>query len=385
MSTGQPYSVLQRDSLDLCIEAIDSTGRFKDDFFDMLSIGINRGCFLPSEILLNVISKALYWQQEDHCYRLFNLLSYDLRLRKPLKLKYLKNLIDSCLDAITNYLSTSSSTMIPAVTLALQYIICVFHKDIALHCIEKESKEEGSKYLVEKIKWSTFEHTIQLLFELVQHPLSDYGTNLSISALVNELLALICVPLLSPFRMRVIDLVNKVALSISMSLNEVPSLATRKLLLVQLPSLYLQQTVIDYYLEREYILHSSAAHFQNTESYRDSVMSLNKFCCVHLCRLPYTHSRELHSPAFFLFLLCSLLKSHIKLLIGCPTVVLDSLSSSNCTTHFSEELSVCLNSIKPHVEKLVERLSEDEHLIAVITDPDCWMYLQLMVDMTSLS
>ena len=142
----------------------------------MLSIGINRGCFLPSEILLNVISKALYWQQEDHCYRLFNLLSYDLRLRKPLKLKYLKNLIDSCLDAITNYLSTSSSTMIPAVTLALQYIICVFHKDIALHCIEKESKEEGSKYLVEKIKWSTFEHTIQLLFELVQHPLSDcYG------------------------------------------------------------------------------------------------------------------------------------------------------------------------------------------------------------------
>ena len=64
VSTGQPYSVLQRDSLDLCIEAIDSTGRFKDDFFDMLSIGINRGCFLPSEILLNVISKALYWQQE---------------------------------------------------------------------------------------------------------------------------------------------------------------------------------------------------------------------------------------------------------------------------------------------------------------------------------
>ena len=381
--TGQPYSVLQCDSLDLCIEAIDSTGRFKDDFFDMLSIGINRGCFLPSKVLLTVISKALYWQQKDHSYRLFDLLSYDLRLRKPLKLKHLKNLIDSCLDAIAGYSSSTSSPSIPAITLALQYIICVFHKDIAQQFTEKEDKEEERKYLVEKIKWTTFEHTIQLLFELVQNHVSDYAVDQQISTLVNKLLVLICVPLLSPFRLRVIDLVNKIALSISMSLNEV--LSVGKLLLMQIPSVYLQQTVIDYYLEREYILHSSAAHFQNTESYRDSVMSLNKFCCVHLCRLPYTHSKKLHSPAFFLFLLCSLLKSHIKLLIGYPTVMLGPSSSSQCTLNFSEELSVCLNSIKPHIEKLVERLSEDENLIAVITDPDCWIYLQLMVDMTNLS
>lgn len=396
--TSRPYNDLKQDQLLLSVKAIDSPGRFKEDLFDILSIGVNEGSYLPGDVIPMIISKALYWSHEHHCYLLFDLLSRDLILRKKYRLKQLKKIIDCCFDAISLYVSSTSSCPSPstsfpslaAVLLTLQYIISVFQRDVEQCCAEEE--REDLKCLVDRIKPNTLEHTVRLLFDLVKCDHTHQSlSHHKVSDLVRELLNLVCLPLLSPstHNTRTFDMMKKVALNMSMFLSKV-SFVIRRQILLQLPSLYLQQTIIDYHLETEYKLHSSATHFQNTELYRSSSMSLNKFCCVHLCRLPYTHSGELHSLSFFLFLLSSLLKNHIQLLIGFP-VVHQPLSLS-CTTpqhqalgQVSEELSVCLASIKPHIERLVERLSEDENLIVAITEQECWRNLQLLVDMTEVT
>lgn len=393
---GRPYSQEKLDPLRLSVQTINSPGRFIGDFFDILNVGVNGGSYIPSDLIVTIIRAALYWRNEQHCLRLFQLLQQDLRLRKTVKFRHFKELLAMCLDAVEDCMkpvpSSSSPPLLPslrAVELALQYVISVLQKDLIQHCME-QGKELERKTLVERIKWTTLERTIQVLFSLVHSQLSERGPTQQLDGLVRELMTVLCLPLHLPSHHttpQCLELMQKVAMNFSLLLSKVPSLAMRQLLLRKLPSVYLRQIVIDYHLEMEFTLHSSAAHFHNTVSYRNSEMSLNKFCCVHLCRVPYRHSGELHSPAFFLFLLCTLLQSHLKLLMGFPMVFqpVSYHTPSQPATHLNEELSVCLLSIKPHIERLVDRLSEDENLLATITEQDCWMYLQLLVKMTDLS
>lgn len=394
---GRPCTQEKLDPLRLCVQNI---GSFIGDLFDMLNTAVNGGYYLPSEQILAIINAALFWTREEHCHRLFQLLQHDLRLRPAVKLKLLKELLTTCLDATEDYTNPSplSSFSAPvhsltAVELTLHYVISALQKDLMQHCKEEEG-EQGRKCLIERvISWSCLQHVMKVMFSLVDCQLTEptHPLTQQMSRLVRELMTLLCLPLLPPSldtKPQRLELVDKVAFSFSVSLGKVWSLTMRQQLLHQLPSVYLQQTVIDYHLETEFRLHTSAAHFHNTESFRNSAMSLSKLCCVHLCRVPYNHSGDLHSPAFFLFLLCTLLQSHLKFLLGFP-MVCQPLSfacpSSQQSPQLSEELSACLVSVKPHIERLVDRLSEDERLLATITDQECWTFLQLLVKMTEPS
>ena len=389
---SRPYTQEKLESLRLCVQNI---GSFTGDLFDIMNTAINSGNYLPPDQILTIINSALYWTRDEHCHHLFQLLQHDLSLRPALKFKMLRVLLSTCLYAAedcTKPVKHSSSVLpsLTAVELSLQYIISALQKDLMQHCNEAE----GEQSLIEKvIKWTCLQQVMEVLFSLVQCQLAEpnHPQVQQMGRVVRELMALLCLPLLLPFPLsnpRRLQLMKEVAFKFSECLGKVGSLPMRQQLLHQLPSVYLQQNVIDYHLETEFRLHTSAAHFQNTESLRDSAMSLSKLCCVHLCRVPYSHSGDLHSLAFFLFLLCTLLQSHLKFLMGFPMVSWPlpySCSSSQQCPHLSEELSVCLVSVKPHIERLVDRLSEDEKLLANITEQDSWTFLQLLVRMTDLS
>lgn len=380
---GHPYTEQQMDSLELCLKKIDNLGSFCIDFMDILSLGACRGRYIPAECLEAVVQASLSWQQEDHLHSLYFYLQQDLGLRPlgSLGKSALSHMLEVCITSLitisqeagsspTNDESPTSPT---ACLLLMQYIATALLLSLGdltgchLPLIQRVLKQR------------TLVKLVDVLFLVTNNTLCREFT--VFSAIQQQLLALLCLPLATTQHK---SLVNHISHEFANRLLHVQSWESKRHLLLQVPSDLLRENLLERLLEVEFLLHPSASHFENTSSMQHSSMSLSKFCCVHLCRVPYQPSSgEPGNVTYFMSLLCYLLQSHILCLTGSPPVTLPGLESSTPRgTCSSDELQASLASVKPHIAGLVDRISEDERLLTSLIQPECWMYLQLLGNLT---
>ena len=207
-------------------------------------------------------------------------------------------------------------------------------------------------------KWPFFSKIIQMII-LVAKNTNIQGLVITYNELLDDLFLLFCVPL--SLKSSSHEVAQSIAFAFEEQLRGVESLDVRRHLLQLIPSMLLKEIVLDMHLENEFKYHRSDV--TGIQTSQDEPMSLNKFCWIHLCRMPYYPNGSLHDLSFFLYLLYSLLESHLLLVTN----------QSSQPTH---DLSVVLDSLKPHVAGLVDRLSEDEVLLARLVTPCCWGDIQ---------
>ncbi len=236
-----------------------------------------------------------------------------------------------------------------ALQLTLNYFVKVLTSShLSSTCVNKTTK------------WPFFSKIIQMIV-LVSKNTNLQGVVITYNELLDDLFLLLCVPLSVKSSSHVVA--QSIGFVFEEQLRGVKSLDVRRHLLQLIPSVLLKEIVLDIHLENEFKYHRPDV--TGVQTSQDEPMSLNKFCWIHLCRMPYYPNGSLHDLSFFLYLLYSLLESHLLLV---------TLSSK--PTQVPHDLSMVLESMKPHVAGLVDRLSEDEVLLARLVSPCCWSDIQ---------
>ena len=384
---GQPYTEQQMDSLKHCMKEVDNLGTFFVDFMDILSLGASRGRYIPTDCLESLILASLKWQQEDRLRSLYFFLQQDLGLRPlgNLGKSMLSQLLEACISSLKAIVSeragsssSSSSECHPCPTACLlltQFITMALLQSLG------DPIECHLPLILRVLKHQTLVKLIDVTFLVTNSRLCQDFTVLS--AIQQQLLVLLCLPLATSQHH---GMVNHISQEFANHLLRIQSSESKRNLLLQIPSEFLRENLLERLLEVEFSLHPSASHFEKTSSMQNNPMSLSKFCCVHLCRVPYHPSLgEPGNVAYFLSLLCYLLQSHILRLTGSLPVTLPGLEYTvPQRTCNSDELQASLASVKPHIAGLVDRISEDGRLLTSLVQPECWMYLQLLGNLTEL-
>lgn len=380
------YSITDLQAVDLHLKDIGDIGQLVCDLFEILSNAISKRQYLPEDRLKIILNASQNWKREDCVHKMHQILRADLELRPPgnPSTSLIQNTISTSLNGLVTSLLSSSPSNLTALQCQLHYIVNVLTK---YHHPLAENKQFSVKEItiqIDKVLKRSILKQIVGLLSTVNHLLLKSSSTLGIlSELHQDLQTLLCLPLLSTSSSRTKDIVCLLAEELS----QISSLNERKTLLQLLPSDLLREKIIDLHLEKECCLHSSADHFRNTELFQNAESSFSKFCCVHLCRMPYQHDGKLQDPSYLLFLLCSLLQALLSLHMGGPNVSLPFLTSHIPTSEIScsAESRGILASVKSHIPHFIDRLMEDANILEYLVQPQCWMYLQLLCKMTDLT
>lgn len=382
---GQPYTVTERDHLDLIMEDI---GTFMTDLFDVISAALSRHHYIEAMCIHKLLSLSLLWTSEKCIHRLYFLLQQDLQIQPYKPNEYFVEDLHSTVDKLNKLLrthsKTSSSSEVDSLSissllplqLSLNYLVNVltrYVKSVSIDC---------NQHLIKKTtEWSFLRQIIRLIFKTSKDKILKNMNIYLLKAIEQDSYILLCLHLHGDNIQR--DLIKRIAFYFEEQLRTISSLDKRISILQSIPSDLMKEVVIDVHLENEFTLHPSACNFNKTEELQGSSFSLIKFCCVHLCRIPYYCSGEVHDLSYFLFLLCTLFQSHLYLLTGGPPTLSPPIHTK-FTYYIPEDFESILESIRPHVAGLVDRLSEDEVLLAQLVSSDCWTYVQLMTNLIGM-
>jgi hypothetical protein len=346
------------------------------DFFAILREGTSKGLVLPDNILSAALNSSVKsWKHIDCIKELYVILSIELKSRslnspsysliKPLLVQTIDELKTMMLDDdVLHHLDGCSDFI--SLQLRLHYIVEVLNHQRIVDVNHQLVELLLSRHLLK--------HIVSLLVKISTYMTqrrSETTISFSITQLYDDL------HIISSLPTRNADLNSKVDEIVHLfveELNHIHNTDIKKSLLLSISSNSLLEKVIDLHLEKEFSLHPSAVNFINTSMYQGSASSLSKFCCVHLCRMPFKLNGGLNAPDYMLFLLCTLLR---LLILHDTSVFLKN--PSNFDTYRS-----ILNSVKSHVPVFIDRLMEDESIMELVVQPECWSYLQLLGNMTDL-
>ena len=370
---GQPYDDFQREVLSDVL-AHETSGLCLNDFLNILDSGITRNRYIPGAELLTIIRRCYDWQVDCATASVFALLLKDLAIR-PIQSGDLVEIFDFCVEKFGSILSphSSNNVFLTPVHLTLQYL------EKALVLCQKKPRIIASFY--KDLGRCGMSQLVTLVVQVVNHihRLSSPSGDLGIDILAH-LQLLTCLGLCScESEEEREELALSIATAFSSQISQLQSLDKMKMLFDSLPSDLVREKVLDIYLDKEYVLHSSTTQFKKTEQFSGSGSSLAKFCCVHLCRTPYLHSGELHNPSYFIHLLASLLQSILSLKMGGPFLSSPQLECSAHKALSSTDKSLrTQETLRSHITHLIDRLSEDEIILSYLGDHQCWSYLALL-------
>lgn len=356
-----------------------SSQSFVIDLVNLLSHCIaQNNCLFEDDILqLLRLSTELWCRQNDHqnyserkVNMIHHILRQDLRIRPSVfSLQMMDELIrylNSCLQLLREE---------RMIGLALRLTLNYFAKALTKYC----SSESGfnSEYINRTGKFMYYSKVIRLIFRATT---AAVGAKSLYHTLREDLYTLLCVPLSikSPK-----DVAQSIAFVFEEQLRQIKSLSLRQEILEFIPSVLLKQKVIDVHLEKEFVIHPALAALSNTQTLQGAEFSLNKFCCVHLCRLPYQHDGTLHDLSYLLCLLSALLENHLLLITDIhPHSMFGPAATQKPQRNVPEDFLSVLKSIKPHIAGLVDRLSEDEVLLTQLVSARCWADIQRLSSIT---
>ena len=359
------------------------------NLFGIIQSGTNRGCYIPENILNDILSKTTeFWRHTSYVKEIYKLLSLDLKFR-PAGISKHNSTEETMIVTIyelkqkaTNdsllFLSSSSDFIL--LQLKFHYLVQVL---LAIQDQKKSNCNENHQttfHFIKLLKRTTLTHIISLLSIINEH-ISESLSVQSITELYEDLQTVICLPFEHCINSVIKVELDEIVFCLVEELIHMKITKLKMSLLQVLPSHLLVEKTIDLLLEKEFCFHSSADDFSNTILYQNSESSLSKFCCVHLCRVPYKLNGEFGNSVYFLFLLCSLFK---ELLLRETNEFL-SMSYSNDDVREDAVLKFqgIVNSVQSHIPHFIDRLMEDEMVMNELVQQKCWMYLQLLNAMTN--
>ena len=381
------YTSIQKQRLDIILEQLIDNGNqcFVNDLFDLLEYSVTQCKYISQDSIPKLLKLSEAWNRRK-IHLLHRILRQDLRIRpnefNSTMVDELFRCVDSCLQLTRQVHNNHSKggTKFQAVQLALNYFVEVLTKYSSSLSINVVS---SYPMLYRTTKWPFYSKIIKSIFNISHLAKQDSNDSIYYHNLQNDLFMLLCAPMCSSNSPK--EIAQTISFCFEVQLREMPSISDRRRIIELIPSCCLKEKIIDIHLTEEFSFHPSMTVLDDDST---KPFGLNKFCFVHLCRMPYYRNGTLHDLSYFLFLLYSLLENHLLLATGIqplsPYSPLKQQSASN------DELQSVLDSIKPHVAGLIDRLSEDEVLLTQLVESCCWSEIQRLSNiidtvMTSLS
>lgn len=368
------YTGIQQVRLDNILEELmenDNDNTFVPDLFDLLGHTVAQcNCITQNDILtLLKLSESPSWNRHM-IHRLHCILRQDLRIRpnkfNSVMMDELHRFLDICLQLVKQINNDRGSGIkLQCVHLALNYFV----KVLIRYCSSLSNDDTtGHSILDRTTKWPFYSKIIKLIFNISDlFTIQEGNDSIIYQSLQNDLFLLLCVPMCSNNSPD--EIAQRIAFFFEGQLREIESIPNRRHIIQLIPSLLLKEKIIDTHLTEEFTFHPSLTILDSDIC---KPFNLNKFCIIHLCRMP---NGVFHSLSYFLFLLYSLLEAHLMLLTGIqPLSPISSLKRESIQQW--NEFKPILESIKPHIAGLVDRLSEDEVLLRQLMESDCLCEIQ---------
>lgn len=367
------YSCVHQERFECILKCLekDPNHAFVIDLFDFLHQCINQNSIMNMESIITLIRLVQSWQSVRCIHAFHRILRQDLRLRPAFVsteiIDELKRYLNLCLQCMR---SKAHAPSLEAVQLALSYFTEVLTCWINHHsAVSNGSSIVLSQKLSFATKWTFFTKVIDLLFSVskrLEQPNLQPDHLLIYHNLLADLNKLLCVPL-------VVDdnTVQSISVTFEGKLSDaIYSNALRRQVISGLQSPLLRRSIIDIHLDKEFKLVSSVS-----EALQNEPFNLSKFCCIHLCRLPYDQDGKMHYDlSYFLYLLYTLIESHLLLITGLQPI--SCVTAASKKKALPEGFKHLVESMRPHIAGLVDRMSEDEVLISELTDSHCWSGIQ---------
>ena len=347
---------------------------------------VNQGFFFPTSKLSEVFQFMWKCCYDYAIKKLHFCLQQDISLRGDTSMKsyhfWIK--LQKCLNAL------ASNKRVLVASVQLSYLLSFLIKNL------EANKHDPRSSLVEQLlsakNMSNISAIIEVIFSLDMGCV-DSGTLLPTPAPVDCLLAMICLPLLTCNPSTRVELRTKVARQFAMKLDGLNSHVAQYQLISAIPSNYLKEKVLDFVLERNFIVcaQSGAA----TQAFADNVVSFAKITKLHFHRLPQHPNGSPQSLSFLLQLLTALIQTHLMTATGSQPLVSLLPSSPSLSDQFvvnSIESSQLMDKSKVREELLemhssvlrfTDRLSQDNQYFIELTEPTTWFQLQLLSLITS--
>ena len=377
---SRPFDKFSQGHLENYAEMVSKGGDL-ENYLHTVERLVGLGWFFPTAKLEEVFRLMWRCHSEHAVKKIHFFLEQDIALRTDTRMKrsHFWHRLQKCLDSI----KSNSNVLIASVQLS--YLLKFFIKNL------DDNKLEPNASLVEQLLSSKKTLNISNILDAIfSHQVRTVSPVIGVQCPVESLLTMLCLPLLTCDPSSRPELRTRLARDIAMRLNNLRPYSLQYQLITKIPSNYLKEKVLDFVLERNFVLSSTSTSVGKT--FADNSVSFAKIASVHLHREPRHPNGSPHSLSFFLQLLTSLIQSHIVSVSGNQPLVSVVPSSppqplpdefTTSSTMDDTQLRETLLDLHAGVLQLTERLSQDDRHFIELTEPSTWFHLQLLSLITS--
>lgn len=378
LTNCRPFDKFSLGHLENYSEMVSREGDM-DNYLHTAERLVNHGCFFPVK-KLDEVFRVMWRNGRDHeqvVKKMQFILQQDLSLRTDTSMdsSHFWYKVKRCLEA----LESNTDTLVACVQ--LNYLLGFLIKNL------DANKLEPRLSLVEQLLSSKKTLHISAILDVIFALRERCVDSVTSTRAVECLLAMVCLPLLTCDPSSRSGLRTKLAREFAMRLDKLASYPSQYQLIMDIPSNYLKEKVIDFVLERNFLLPGENAAALS-QTFSDDSISFAKIASIHLCREARCLNGATHNLTFFLQLLSGLIQCHVKTVTGTQPLV--SLFPSSCLPHSSSEPSLSEDKVREQlfdmhrgVLLLTDRLSQDNDHFLELTEPATWFHLQLLSLITS--
>lgn len=367
------YPPFHEERLECILKSVDevSNQAFLIDLLDFLQQCTNQCNIIKVDKIVKVLRLMESVKSDRFISSFHRILRQDLRLRPAFISTELTDELKRYLNLCLQHMRGNGSQSLLALQLALGYLTEVLMCWISHNSTAASTTSiQLSQQLSFATKWPFFGKVIDLVFSIaksLEPVVPEHPEHLLLyHNLLADLNKLLCLPF-------AVDstIVQSVAVTFEVKLSDPTySNTVRRCVINNVQSVLLKRYIIDIHLDKEFKLQAPVS-----EALQNEPFNLSKFCCIHLCRLPLNREGNAqYDLSYFVFLLYTLIESHLLLITGIQPV--SCVTPTKKMKDIPKGFKYMVESMRPHIVGLVDRISENEVLLLELSESGCWNDIQ---------